>query len=597
MAPGPRCSRSAELGGGGRLSLPNILVLYWNAKGAEMRSSVRKHAHVLDGSGARVMYHNAVDPVPPWIVWAAPDLCILHTTFLCARWYDGFETYRRRFSWVAGLECPKVALPQDEYDHAVVLEEWLAELGVTSVYSCFGVDQRSTLYPILGERVAFHETLTGFIDGRGAAEVASRLVPHAERPSDVVYRATKLPYWFGSHGQLKHRIADAVQRVGGELGLRMDISTRWEDTIFGDAWLDFLMSGRAVIGCESGSSVLDRRGEIQKRITELLSEQPDLTFSEVAAEMPAGWDSYSFFAISPRHLEAVVTKTAQVLVEGAYSGVLEPERHYIPVRRDLVDLAQALERVRDVEATQAMTERAYREVYLEGHNRLEDFAEQLRREPQRRGRAVAVPFALARRIPAPRVPDAIARRSSLLPRGGRLIPLLLTLLGALVRDPGARRLVLRAAAGRVPLSKREVVQDIVLLRVLARIRRDGGRTSDHWSLSADNTAGTITVRTHPRAPGGPAPRLMLDGPFETVAWNHAAVGQAAPLFPRRRGWGWVTVGTHGRHEFRSLGAGVRKDEVAARAVLGHALGLRRPDRPLRSATDPRQPSKARPNDQ
>ena len=38
--------------------------------------------------------------------------------------------------------------------------------------------------------------------------------------------------------------------------------------------------------------------------------------------MPRGWDSYAFFAISPRHLEAVITKTAQVLVEGRYSGVL-----------------------------------------------------------------------------------------------------------------------------------------------------------------------------------------------------------------------------------------------------------------------------------
>lgn len=546
-----------------------------------MRSSVRRHAHVLDGTGPRVLYHNAVDPVPPWIVWAAPDLCILHTTFLCARWYDGFETYRQRFAWVAGLDCPKVALPQDEYDHAGVLEEWLLELGATSVYSCFGADRRSTLYPSLGEAVAFHETLTGFIDVSGARDVASRMVPLAERPSDVVYRATKLPYWFGSHGQLKHGIAEAVQRVGGELGLRMDISTRFEDTIFGDAWLDFLMSGRAVIGCESGSSVLDRHGEIQKRITKLVAEQPELTFEEVDAQMPAGWDSYAFFAISPRHLEAVVTKTAQVLVEGSYSGVLEPERHYIPVRRDLSDLAEALERVRDLEALEAMTERAYREVYLEGHNTLADFAEELSHEPSRRGRAVAVPFALARRIPAPKVPDAIARRSSLLPRGGRLIPLLLTLVDALVRDPGARRLLLRAATGQVHLPFRDVMQEIILLRVLARSRT-------FFSLSSETAEGTITIRTHPSTEQ--TRRLTLDGPFDHVAWNHAAVGQAAPLFPRHRGWGWVTVGTHGRHEFKSLGATVRTSEAAARAVLEHTLGLRRSGRPLRSASDPRQTS-------
>jgi len=102
------------------------------------------------------------------------------------------------------------------------------------------------------------------------------------------------------------------------------------------------MSGRAVIGAESGSSVLDARGEIQRRIGRLLAEQPGLSFEEVDAQMPDGWDSYAFFAMSPRHLEAVITKTAQVLVEGRYSGVLEPGRHYIPLRRDLANLDEAL---------------------------------------------------------------------------------------------------------------------------------------------------------------------------------------------------------------------------------------------------------------
>jgi hypothetical protein len=535
-----------------------------------MRAAVRQHLHVLDRTDARVLYHNAVDPVPPWLVWTSPDLCILHTTFLCARWSESFETYRRRFSWISALDCPKIALPQDEYDHSAVLEDWLFELGATTIYSCFGPDQRSTLYPLLGERLAFRETLTGFIDGHGAADVTSRMVRHAERPTDVVYRATNLPYWFGSHGQLKHRIAEAAQRAGTELGFRVDISTRWEDTIFGDQWLDFLMSGRAVIGCESGSSVLDPRGEIQRRIAGLLADRPDLTFEEVDAQMPDGWDSYSFFAISPRHLEAVVTKTAQVLVEGSYSGVLEPERHYISVRHDLSDIEEALERLRDLNAVEAMTECAYREVYLEGRNTLEAFAAELCDEPRRPARRIAVPFELARRLPVPRIPDALARRTSLIPRGGRLIPLLLTLLDALVRDPEARRLLIRTLAGRVSLSLRDALQDIVLLRVLGRIQEEGGRGLESWSLRADNDAGRITIRTDPFAQNEERPRLQDE--FESVVWNHSAVAQTAPLFPRRPDWGWVTVGTHGRYEFRSLGRGVRRDASAARAVLERVLG-------------------------
>jgi hypothetical protein len=522
--------------------------------------------HVLDGRGAQALYHNAEDPAPPWVVRSAADLCILHTTFLCARWSEDFDTYRHRFRWIADLDCPKIALPQDEYDHAALLEEWLVELGATSVYSCFGREQRATLYPKLEQRIAFHETLTGYIDEVAAADLAPRITPHSERELDIVYRATKLPYWFGSHGQLKHRIAEIVQRRAGELGFETNISTRWEDTIFGERWLDFVMSGRATIGSESGSSVLDPRGEIQRRIRGLLAEQPDLTFEEVDAQMPSGWDSYSFFAISPRHLEAVVTKTAQVLVEGRYSGALEPERHFIPVRRDFSNLDEALERLCDREAIEAMTERAYRDVYLEGRNTLEAFAEQLRAEPARPSREIAVPFAVARRLPSRALPESIARRPSGKIPGRRQAVLMVTLIDGLAREPEARRLIARSLRSGTTVPLRDVVKDIILLRVLARMRgrRD---TNEPWSVSVENTRGTITIESHP---GPPAEQGTQLHDFDSVVWNHSAVAQAVPLFPQHPQWGWIAVGPDGQYEFKSLGDG-RTDDAGARVLLERTL--------------------------
>lgn len=524
-----------------------------------MRHAVVQHLHVLDGRGARVLYHNAIDPAPPWVARTAPDLCILHTTFLCARWFDDLDRYRRRFSWLSRLECPKVALPQDEYDHAAVLEEWLQELGVTSVYSCFGPEQRSILYPALEQRIRFHETLTGFIDEDAAAALAGRIVPHEQRPFDIVYRATKLPYWFGSHGQLKHRIADVVEGRAGTLGLETDISTRWEDTIFGERWLDFVMSGRAIVGSESGSSVLDRRGEIQRRIRELLLEQPDSTFEDVDAQMPSGWDSYAFFAISPRHLEAVITKTAQLLIEGSYSGVLEPERHYIPLRRDFSNLDEALERLRDADAIEAMTERAYREVYLEGGNTLAAFAEELRAEPLRRARRIGVPFGVATRLPVPTLPRPLAGARSLQTRGVRLLPLLLTLLDVLGREPAARRLLLRSFRGHAMLSFHDAVRDLVLLQVVSRLRRRG-----EVSTTGDNA--TVTITTEPESSA--ERQVQVGASFASVVWKHAAV--AAPLFPGRPRWGSVTVGADRRYEFRSLGD-ARVDDPSAHALLKRML--------------------------
>jgi hypothetical protein len=570
-----------------RAATLRVLVLYWHPKGTEMRLAVRHHLRLLEGRGLRILYRNGIDPAPPRLAWTKPDLCVLHTTFLShARWTYSFEEYRRRFSWLAQLECPKVALPQDEYDHAAVVDEWLAELGVTSVYSCFGPDQWPTLYPVLSRRAAFHETLTGFIDKGAATTLGSRMVPHTQRPFDIVYRARKLPYWFGSHGQLKHRVAEVVQPRAADLGLRTDISTRPEDTVLGPGWLDFLSSGRAVIGAESGSSVLDARGEIQRRISRLLARQPDLTFDEVDAQMPPGWDSYGFFAISPRHLEAVITKTAQLLVEGRFSGVLEPETHYIPLRRDFSNLDEALERLGDVAAVEAMTERAYRNVYLSGRNDLSVLADQLCQEVDVPGATgVAFPFALAHRPSLPiRAPiDGKPLR--------RLLPHIVTFAEALALQSEARALVLRALRRRLSVPVENVVREIVLLRVMARIRAHGGGDGESWWLSVDNDEGTIVIRTRV-GPRGEDP-AGLDGSFEHVVWNHADVAQAVPIYPRHPRWGWIALGLYGRYEFTALAELTRTNARTARTLLARALG----DRPLRSTAQDESTLQSEANDQ
>ena len=528
-----------------------------------MRVAVRQHLHLLDDRDAQVAYRNAFDPAPPWLARTEPDLCILHTTFLCVRWNYDFEEYRRRFAWLSKLRCPKVALPQDEYDHSEVLDEWLQELGVTTVYSCFGPQQRETLYPLLAGHAAFRETLTGFIDESSAAALAGRIAPHSQRPHDIVYRATKLPYWFGSHGQLKHRIAEVVEERASSHGLDTDISTRVEDTIYGPGWLEFLMSGRAVIGSESGSSVLDPRGEIQRRISRLLADRPELTFEGVDAQMPDGWDSYAFFAISPRHLEAVMTKTAQVLVEGGYSGVLEPERHYIPLRRDFSNLDEALERLRDADAVEAMTERAYREVYLDGRNNLSVLADELWTEVKpRRASRTALPFALARR---PTFPVRVPIEGKPL---RRLLPHLVTFAEALAQQRAARELFIAAARGRLSAPLKDAVREVILLRVLARIR-DGDVGREPWWLSTENVDGTIVIRTHVGSRNGRG--ASVDGPFEHVTWNHSAVAQFVPIYPRHPRRGWIGLGLYGRYEFEALGELARSDAATAHALLARAL--------------------------
>lgn len=545
--------------------------MYWYPPGQEMRLAVGQHLRALEGRGHELIYHNAFEPPSAWLRWVRPDAVVLHTTFLCLRWAEEFPRKRGEYAWLGRLRCPKLALPQDEYDHSEVLEEWLEELGATTVFSCFDAEQRAILYPRLGKRATFVRALTGYVDERAAHQLAGRQPAPAERPFDLVYRATQLPYWFGSHGQLKHRIAEVAQERAQELALRTDISTSWEKTIFGERWLDFVMSGRAIIGVESGSSVLDRRGEIQRRIRSLLAAEPDLSFEEVDARMPAGWDAYAFFAISPRHLEAVVTKTCQILVEGSYDGILEPNVHFIPVRRDLSDLGAALERIRDVAAAAEIAQRAYDDVCLSGRYTLARFADGLEAAvgPPQPARRPPLPLLLRGAAPLERAARAPIRviRPDAPPSERRVQANVLFLFArAVLTNRALRQLTLHAVGTRPRPPLRHLVGDIVRLAILRRVLTASTPPAQDWSVATERSNGVLVFRS------GHAPQSADDSAQADpaavggIAWDHSAVASVIPLVAGAAGWGVIPLGPHGRYEFTTVAGSSELRREALRAV-------------------------------
>lgn len=356
----------------------HVLVLYWHEDPEErMRAAIHHHLRALDylrGADLEVVYCNVCHDTTAGVRRCRFDAILLHNTLLGLRWSHLFELCKWRLRWVRDSNCAKIALPQDEYDHSEILDEWLYEWGVAVIFTNFGPNHRQVLYPIMHDKACFCECFTGYVDESIAQRYEQKLLAAGVRPYDIVYRATHLPYWFGSHGQLKHRIAEVMAGRAEALGMRVDISTRVEDTIVGDGWLDFLASGRVVVGCESGSSVLDRRGEIRTRIQALLRHEEDLSFEEVRERLPQGWDDYRFFAISPRHFEAIITKTCQVLVRGEYNGILEADKHYIPLERDFSNIDNVLGKICDKEHTQTIAEQAYHHIYRHGDYSYRRFA-------------------------------------------------------------------------------------------------------------------------------------------------------------------------------------------------------------------------------
>ena len=144
-----------------------------------MRDAVGRHLRALTALPGRnrVLAYNATRGAPPWLRRFRPDAVLLHTTFLGLRWIDGFESRRRRSAWLAELRVPKVALPQDDYDHAAVLDDWLEELGVDVVFSPLA-KHAEELLPRTSKRAAVRQALTGYVDDE---ELAARAATHAPR--------------------------------------------------------------------------------------------------------------------------------------------------------------------------------------------------------------------------------------------------------------------------------------------------------------------------------------------------------------------------------------------------------------------------------
>ncbi len=131
--------------------------------------------------------------------------------------------------------------------------------------------------------------------------------------------------------------------------------------------MDFIASCRATLGTESGSNVFDFDGSLTDEIGAALKENPKLTYEQVEERFLRGREMPGVMnQVSPRIFEAVALRTGLVLFEGTYSGVVRPDEHFIPLKKDFSNVEDVLRRVQDDRELAAMTERAYAHVIGSG---------------------------------------------------------------------------------------------------------------------------------------------------------------------------------------------------------------------------------------
>jgi glycosyltransferase involved in cell wall biosynthesis len=361
-----------------------ILVVYGLMQ-HPLRSTVEDHLYSFRRySRARVFYANAlVGPVPGWMRRIRFDAIVFHTSFLSSlRWGPQVdETLRARALELADVPGIRAVMPQDEFLRSGALSDFIRDARVDVVFSVSPASEWPKIYAgVDRERVRFETTLTGYLDERTLTRIGEILRETPQRPTDVFYRAGAERPYLGRHGMLKTGIATAAEAQARARGLTTDVSLDPGATLLGDDWFRALAASRWTLGVEGGASILDPEGEIRAATMRYVAEHPDATYDEIEAACFPGRDGeLALFAISPRHLEACATRTGQILVEGGYSGALEPGRHYLSVRADLSDLDTVLEKAKDETHRRALTDAAHRDIVASGRYTYRGFVQQVDR--------------------------------------------------------------------------------------------------------------------------------------------------------------------------------------------------------------------------
>ncbi len=340
----------------------NILVLYdqtlvHTKTTGDHLASFRAFTH------HNVYYLNATNEAPLRIDLELFDAIVIH------------YSVRLAFTWhlsshfadaLAGCRKLKLLFIQDEYDNTWTASDWINRLGIHVVFTNVPPAHLPRIYSRLDHsRVQFVQTLTGYAPLH--LKRCPELRPFAQRAVAIGYRVRQLPFRYGKLAWDKFYIGQRMRAVCEERGLKHDIE--WTDAkrIYGDQWLDFIASCRATLGAETGSNVFDFDGKLTPAINRYLRANPGSTFDQFFERYLKKHETEEIMNhISPRAFEAIALRTALILFEGRYCGILQPDLHYIALKKDFSNIDDVLARLHDDAFLEAMTERAYDHVVRSG---------------------------------------------------------------------------------------------------------------------------------------------------------------------------------------------------------------------------------------
>ena len=257
----------------------------------------------------------------------------------------------------------KFVFLQDEYQHVNKTSTCLADLKADILFTLVDQENIELAYPYPELKQMKKVTvLTAYVPD--SIKNISPL-PLSARPLDIFYRSRIYPFSLGSLAQERVAIAHGVKERASAYDLNCDISINEQDRIYGQAWINKMRSSRAVLGTESGASIWDFTGDIQKKTKYLLKKYPNIKF-KVASKLLLSQheNKVPYAAISPRIFEAAALRTAMVLFPGNYNGILKAGLHYIALKKDFSNFSEVVNKLKNDYYIKELTERTYSDLIL-----------------------------------------------------------------------------------------------------------------------------------------------------------------------------------------------------------------------------------------
>lgn len=258
------------------------------------------------------------------------------------------------------------------------------------------------------------EFLFGDIAGSGVVSIPHALnpeqfrvaIPSDRRPIDIGARVARYLAHLGDDD--RNRISDTFRSLGPKKGLNIDISDERYDR---DGWASFLNRCKGTISTEAGGWFLERDDAtvnairayvlqqaggvviandsplrtlghrlpwwVRAALRKVLGAGPVRHEAVLNEKVPYEEIHERFFAgrtrpaaygkcISSRHFDAIGTGTCQIMFRGRFNDILQPDRHYLALNKDLSNLDSVLDRFLDPAERGQIADDA-REHVLSGH--------------------------------------------------------------------------------------------------------------------------------------------------------------------------------------------------------------------------------------